>query len=329
MTAADPLVSVIVLTHNRLRLMRDAVQTLCAQDYPGEALEIIVVNDGSTDGTRAWLEAEAGRNPRLRAVHQPALGIPAARNAGIRAARGDFIAIVADDYLLAPDYVSTFVRFFQAHPEASIMRFGIVPADRWPGSLLSHFYYEVSFRKRLQPRQWPASASRREKLRFHFRKLPAEPDTITTDHRLEAAGAAAFRRAVFDRVGRFDENLKRAEDTDLSVRLRNLGIPIHYNPHHKIRHRYGRWGGDTIAKNYESGIYAARLQAKLAATSETPDAAPEGLAHRALSLIGRTRQAANPLTALLLFPGILLLECVWLVGYWRGKRTQPPTSKSR
>ncbi len=321
-------VTVIVLTHNRLALLRDTVQTLRVQQFPADRLELIVVNDGSTDGTREWLDQQTATpsGPRLRAVHQPARGIPAARNAGIRAAAGEIIAIVADDYLLAPDYVHTFVEFFRERPNAQVVRFGIVPADRSPGSLLSHFYYEVSFRKRLQIHERPPPSSKKEKLFDYFRKLPAPPEQITTEHRLEAAGAAAFRRAVFERVGFFDETLKRAEDTDLSARLRHMGIDIYYYPFHKIRHRYGRWGGDTFKKSLESGYYAARLNAKQAqcpAANKRPSLST-GFTQRLLLLVWRVRQAANPVAALLLFPGILVFECAWLAGYRRGSRINKP-----
>nr|MBP7276257.1 glycosyltransferase [Kiritimatiellia bacterium] len=246
-----PRVSVVVLTHNRLRMLRDAVRTLQEQDYPPELLEIIVVNDGSRDGTREWLDRQQSADPRLRAVHQEPRGIPAARNAGIRASGGDLVAIVADDYLMAPDYVKTFVSFLQEHPEAGVVRFGIIPASRWPGSLVSHFYYEVCFRRRLQqPRLWPEGASRMEKLRTYFRRLPKAPEGLSTNNMLEAAGAAAFRKEVFDRVGLFDETIKRGEDTDMSIRMRKEGIVMVYDPSHKIRHRYGRWGGDTLKKTF-------------------------------------------------------------------------------
>ncbi len=316
MTASTPFVSVIVLTHNRLSMLKGAVETLLHQDYPPDAFEIIVVNDGSSDGTRTWLDQQSDQ--RIRAVHQAALGIPSARNAGIRAAKGDLIAIVADDYLLAPDYVSTFVDFLQSHPDARIVRFGIVPSDRWPGSLLSHFYYDLSFRKRLLPHAWPKSASRREKLRTYFQKLPDTPETISTDHRLEAAGAAAFRRDIFDEVGLFDEQLKRAEDTDLSHRLRERGIAIYYNPHHKIRHRYGRWGGDTLKKSYESGIYAARLHVKLRAQAGPDAPVSQGLLYRILLLFWRFRQAGL-LKSFVLWPGIVLFEGAWQAGYLQEK----------
>ena len=329
MKSPEPSVSVIVLTHNRIRLLRDTVRTLTEQSYPRDRLEIIVVNDGSSDGTRAWLDQEATPHGRIRAVHQDKLGISAARNTGILAARGDLIAIVADDYLLAPDYVSTFVRFFQQHPGARVVRFGIVASDRWPGSLVSHFYYEVSFKKRLHSRSYSDEISLREKIRMYLRKDTTPPEKISTDHELEASGAAAFRREVFDSIGLFDEDLKRAEDTDMSIRLRKDGIPIWYYPFHKIRHRYGRWGGDTIKKNFLSGFYAARLHDKLKCRNDRSASGGKGLAHRFLSLLLRIRQTVHPLAGLLLIPWIVIFETAWIAGYLFGKSQARPSKRKR
>ena len=98
----------------------------------------------------------------------------------------------------------------------------------------------------------------------YFKKIrPPEPK-ISTEHDLEAAGAAAFRSTVFERVGWFDETLGRGEDTDLTRRLRQLGIPVYYYPFQEIRHQYQRGCLDTILKNFSHGVHHYRLYRKYA-----------------------------------------------------------------
>ena len=116
MTAADgpvpgatgsrsPLVTVYLPTHNRAALLRQAIRSVLAQDH--RELELIVVDDGSTDGTQEVLAAFAAADPRLRVLRneRPA-GAPAARNRAILDARGEFVTGIDDDDLMLPDRIS-------------------------------------------------------------------------------------------------------------------------------------------------------------------------------------------------------------------------------
>lgn len=314
---APPFISVIVLTCNRLAYLKDCVESLCAQAYPSDRMEIVVVDDGSDDGTDEWVERKRNTDERIVLIrHRENRGIPAARNSGLAAATGPIVAIVADDYLLKPDYLRTLADFFMARPDAMAVRFRIVPSDRRPASRISHFHYDVSFRKRLQP---PSQTVDDVSWKSAWRKWPSWPTEITCLHNLEPAGAAAFRREVFDKVGFFDPELKRAEDIDMRSRFQQAGIPIYFNPHHVIPHRYGRFGWDTLKKSYESGKYARRLARKQAQPG--PDPAPparESLRHRLLLLLARIRQAGSPLDILIGVPGLIVFEAAWLLGYWKG-----------
>jgi GT2 family glycosyltransferase len=232
-----PRLSVIVLTRNRRELLRGCLESLFAQDESGKPSQILVVDDGSSDGTGDLVQQMAATRPELAYHPQPRRGIAAARNSGIRCATGEIVAIVADDYLLAPDYGRTILGFFGLYPEALVVRFKIVAAGNDFLSRVCHAYQEASVRRRLAE-GW--SSARR---RLGWRLISGE-ERVTTDHSLEAAGGAAFRREVFQRVGLFDESFGRAEDTDFTRRLRDAGIPVFYYPFHHIRHRYGRslWG---------------------------------------------------------------------------------------
>jgi len=126
--------TIIVLTHDRRELLRGCLESLFAQDDPGIPMHFIVVDDGSSDGTAEMVRALTASRPQWRCVSQAQRGIAAARNTGIRNNRTALTAIVADDYLLPPDYAHTIADFFKDHPQAQVVRFKVTPAD---GGILS------------------------------------------------------------------------------------------------------------------------------------------------------------------------------------------------
>src|SRR4051812_6017095 len=99
------LFSVVVPTYNRLYLLSRALETVCAQTHAD--FEIIIVDDGSTDGTREWLASHGAPVP-VRVLEQSNRGPGAARNLGIREARGDYIAFLDSDDLWFPWTLETF-----------------------------------------------------------------------------------------------------------------------------------------------------------------------------------------------------------------------------
>ncbi len=259
--------SIVVLTYNRKHLLRGCLDSLFSQTVPRENLEIIVVDDGSTDGTDDMMRELSVRHSWLKYCRQTHKGIPAARNTGIVNASGDIIAIVADDYLLGPDYAETIIRFFRENPGAIVVRFKIIAAEDDFFSRVSHFYFDVSVRRRLyyesiSDEHWI------ENLKRKWRKLPVTEEQITTQHDLEAAGGAAFKKGIFQKIGLFDESLLRAEDTDMTRRLRAEGIPVYYYPYHQIRHRYGqRSVFDTASKCFATGRNRCRYYKKYSSGS--------------------------------------------------------------
>ncbi|MDQ3809566.1 MAG: glycosyltransferase, partial [Chloroflexota bacterium] len=110
----EPVVSVIIPTYNRAAYLREAVASVRAQTYA--TWELIVVDDGSTDDTWAYLSSL--REHRLRVIAQAHCGNPASlRNVGLRAARGEYIAFLDSDDLWAPEKLETQLRDLVAHPD--------------------------------------------------------------------------------------------------------------------------------------------------------------------------------------------------------------------
>ena len=107
------LVSVYLPTRNRVALLGRAVDSVLAQSY--RPLELIVVNDGSSDATRAYLDDAARSDPRLRVLHNPRpLGAPRARNLAILRALGEFITGLDDDDQFHPERIHALVRQWRA-----------------------------------------------------------------------------------------------------------------------------------------------------------------------------------------------------------------------
>jgi glycosyltransferase involved in cell wall biosynthesis len=106
---ADPLVTVIVASFNGERFLKEALDSLFAQDYA--PLEVVFVDDGSTDGT-----ADIARAYDLRYVNQVNAGLAAARNAGLREAQGELVTFLDDDDLMPPGRVRLQVALLQERP---------------------------------------------------------------------------------------------------------------------------------------------------------------------------------------------------------------------
>lgn len=109
---SSPLVSVIVPVYNSGDYLRVCLDSLAAQD--ASDIEFICVNDGSTDGSPAELDARAAADPRFRVIHQVNGGYGKAMNAGLAAARGAYIGIVEPDDWVEPDMFSTLLRLIES-----------------------------------------------------------------------------------------------------------------------------------------------------------------------------------------------------------------------
>src|SRR5262245_4400324 len=140
-TAIEGLVSTIIPVHNRGGLLREAVGSVLAQSY--RPVEIVIVDDGSTDDTLAVANAIAGEHPaEVRVLRQSNSGPGSAREAGRRIARGEFIQYLDSDDLLLPEKFRLQVDGLRADPTRGVAygytRFrhadGRVEPKPWKGS---------------------------------------------------------------------------------------------------------------------------------------------------------------------------------------------------
>ena len=119
MSAASPRVAIVVPTFNRRRLVLEAVESVLAQTLSD--FELIVVDDGSTDGTGDEIAQRYADEPRLRYVHKENGGTASARNRGLDEVRAPLTAFLDSDDLWAPEYLETQLAALEAHPEADLV----------------------------------------------------------------------------------------------------------------------------------------------------------------------------------------------------------------
>lgn len=214
--------SVIIPTFNRLNFLKEAIDSVLTQSYA--TLELLIVDDGSTDGTAEFV---ASLNDRVRTFNQPNHGPSAARNFGIRQARGEFIAFLDSDDLWLPDKLKTQIDFMHRNPRAVVC-----------------YTDEIWIRKgvRVNPRKKHAKHSG-----WIFEKcLPLC---------IVSPSSVLMRRSFFDQVGFFDEGLGACEDYDLWLRA-SLYFPFYLLPEKLIVKRGGH--ADQLSAQWGLDVYRLR-----------------------------------------------------------------------
>lgn len=184
----DPLVSVVIPTYNYGHFIDEAVQSVLNQSF--RDFEIIVVDDGSTDNTNALL---ARHSEHIRYVRQTNSGVSAARNRGIKEARGKFIAFLdADDYWL-PEKLLEQLKVFDDHPDV--------------GMVYSLFYFFESETHSIIGYKPIIECHRGFVLKEMFVSCMVGSPT------------PLIKRKVFDEVGPFKEELRGTEDYEMWLRI--------------------------------------------------------------------------------------------------------------
>ena len=223
-------ISVVVCTFNRAALMRQAVESVAAQETGGQfAYEVVVVDNGSTDDTAEVVArlAESAGVP-IRLVREPIQGVAAARNRGVAEARGEWIAFFDDDQLADPHWLS------------ELLSLALQTGARCVGGAVELLL--------------PAGVTRG--LSLVCRRVLGATGGITTPcpytrNVMPGTGNVMIHRSVFDRVGVFDVALTQAgEDVDLFRRIRAAGVASWYTPSaivhhvippHRLDDEYFRW----------------------------------------------------------------------------------------
>ena len=181
-----PKVSCVITTFNRASCLKEAIESVLAQDFDG--FELIVVDDGSMDHTASVLE---GYKPRLRYIFQQNKGASAARNLGLEVAHGEYIAYLDSDDLWVPQKLSIQTRFLDQNPA-------------YPLCYSEEIWYRNGIRVN------PCKRHRKYSGHIFRRCLPLC---------IISPSSAMMRRNILEELGGFDESLPAAEDYDLWLRI--------------------------------------------------------------------------------------------------------------
>jgi hypothetical protein len=195
MTDFRPRISVIVPAYNQARYLGAAIESALNQTL-GD-LEVVVVNDGSTDGTEEVVRSCT--DPRMRYVHQANAGLSAARNTGISQAQGEYLSFLDADDLLLPEKHSSLVAEMEADPHIGLAAGQAIPIDEH-GRPTGHIF-DVP--------------------------LPEDLSRLVLRNPLHV-GSVLVRRDWLKRVGIFDERVRSHEDWDLWLRLARSGCGMRW-----------------------------------------------------------------------------------------------------
>ena len=182
---SDILVTVIVPCYNGALFLEEALASALAQTHP--AMEVIVVDDGSTDGS-----AEIAQRLPVRYLRQENRGLSEARNRGIRESKGTYLIFLDADDRLLPDAAAAGLRALEARPDCAM-------------AVGDHAFISaegVRIRKSQK-----------------YAVVPRPYEALLKSNFIEMISSVLFRRSVFDQVGHFNAQLKVAEDYDLYLRI--------------------------------------------------------------------------------------------------------------
>lgn len=119
-----PLISVVVPIYNVERYLEECVESILSQTYPN--IEVVLVDDGSTDNCPAICDRYAAENDRVKFVHRKNGGLSAARNTGVKACDGDYVGFIDSDDFISPVFYEALYRAIkQSGVEMAAMRYGV------------------------------------------------------------------------------------------------------------------------------------------------------------------------------------------------------------
>lgn len=230
-------ISIVIPTYNRLSSLKRVLTGLEKQDVPLSSFEVVVVSDGSTDGTEQFL-AECDSPLNLQPVFQVNSGAAAARNTGIQTAVGDLIVFLDDDVVPGPQLLTEHMRLHEVQGDDVVVLgpmitpddFEMAPWVQWEQAMLVKQYTAMIEGKwKPTPRQF-------------------------------YTGNTSLRRCHLLASGGFDTRFKRAEDVELAYRLADQGLRFLFNPqavgYHYAERSFASWLSIPYAYGRNDVIFA-------------------------------------------------------------------------
>jgi glycosyltransferase involved in cell wall biosynthesis len=208
-TVTSPLVSVIIPTFNRRNWIGECLDSVLGQTY--EHIEIIVIDDCSTDGTVEWLRTQ----DRFRGVivHQQESngGASVARNTAIKMAKGDLIVFIDSDDMLRPNHIETAVRHFEKDPHLGLFCCDSTMIDSTGNTILGS-------------KTWHQTLSENKNITIESGYRPLR-DVFSYSN---CFPGFTLRREVFEELGGFDQSIFPADDYDLALRVAGSHWKVYY-----------------------------------------------------------------------------------------------------
>lgn len=223
-------VSVIIPTYNRAELIIETIQSVLDQTF--DDFEIIVVDDGSTDNTKQVVDGF--KDSRIKYIYQENRGVANARNNGIKASSGEYIAFLDSDDMWLPENLELKVKMLDSHPDVALVSSDCYLIDDDTGATVHRFWDKRPYDHLLEQVGGP--------------RQPLALATLLTPT------AALIRRRVFvEEVGVFDESLRYSSDWDIWLRIlprlpiKMIDTPLAKYRKHKDRLTYGHSTGRYLA----------------------------------------------------------------------------------
>jgi peptidoglycan/xylan/chitin deacetylase (PgdA/CDA1 family)/GT2 family glycosyltransferase len=224
--SGGPKISVVIPTHNRVGTLSRTLVTLFRQDLDSDQYEIVVVVDGSTDGTVAFLRGLKAPCA-LRLLEQPNRGLPGARNAGIKAARGELVLFIDDDILCSASLLKAHAAAHESRDPSVVFGATFVSPES-PQTLVAD----------LEKRAWRNIY--RPLMRNQAPQFPANASL--------GNNASAPRSLLLD-CGGCDEELLYLQDYELGIRVWKMGVPFNFVPEAVVYHLQSKSIAELLGKD--------------------------------------------------------------------------------
>jgi glycosyltransferase involved in cell wall biosynthesis len=219
------LVSIILPVFNGEKYLHQAIISILGQNYAH--WELVVVDDGSTDGTREIVKELQSRDKRIQYHYQENAKLPAALNKGHELSTGEFITWTSDDNILKPDFLEVLVAEISNRPDVSMFygNFQIIGEDG--DVLIDHAYCAAD--------QYPPGSG----------NVYSTPDVTALQNYIFIGGAFLYRRVAYLLLGGYSENRFTCEDYDFFLRM-NSQFKIRHTMHLDPIYEY-RLHGDSLS----------------------------------------------------------------------------------